>query len=119
MGSSRRSSSACDGRLRRGRRPHAAMMRPTLAIAEETLRGVFGFDKFRPGQAEVIERVLSGTDTLGLMPNGAGKSLCYQLPALLLDGCVVVISPLIALMKDQIDGMPPELASAARAVNSA
>jgi ATP-dependent DNA helicase RecQ len=71
----------------------------------ETLRERFGFDEFRPGQEDIIGAILSGRDTLAVMPTGAGKSLIYQLPSLLLDGLTVVVSPLIALMKDQIDKM--------------
>jgi len=68
-----------------------------------TLRETFGFDKLRPGQAEVIRSVLEGNNTLAIMPTGAGKSLCYQLPSLHLPGTTVVVSPLISLMKDQVD----------------
>ena len=67
------------------------------------LREKFGFESFQPGQEEVVTRVLDGTDTLAILATGAGKSLTYQLPALLLEGTTVVVSPLIALMKDQID----------------
>ncbi len=63
----------------------------------------FGFDRFQPGQEEIITRVLAGQDTLAILATGAGKSLCYQLPALILTGTTLVVSPLIALMKDQID----------------
>ena len=74
------------------------MQQPPLSI----LRSVFGFSAFRGVQEQVIERVLAGKDTLAIMPTGAGKSLCYQLPALMNSGCCVVISPLIALMHDQL-----------------
>ena len=63
----------------------------------------FGFESFRPGQQQVVEALLAGRSALAVFPTGAGKSLCYQLPALLLDGMTIVVSPLIALMKDQID----------------
>ena len=66
---------------------------------------VFGFHEFRPGQEEIVEAVFSGEDVLAVMPTGAGKSICYQLPALVLTGTCLVISPLIALMKDQVDSM--------------
>jgi ATP-dependent DNA helicase RecQ len=66
-----------------------------------TLREVFGLEKLRPAQREVIAQILAGEDVLALMPTGAGKSLCYQLPALHLEGMTVVVSPLISLMKDQ------------------
>src|SRR5215216_3539793 len=66
------------------------------------LKSTFGFDHFRGVQEQVVERVLAGQHTLAVMPTGAGKSLCYQLPALLREGTALVISPLIALMHDQI-----------------
>ncbi len=69
----------------------------------ETLRRTFGFDTFRPLQAEVVSALLAGRDAFVLLPTGGGKSLCYQLPALLTEGVAVVVSPLIALMKDQVD----------------
>src|SRR5436305_11774502 len=73
------------------------------ADLERTLRDRFGLERFRPGQREVIAEVLNRRDVLCVMPTGGGKSLCYQLPALLLDGLTLVVSPLIALMKDQVD----------------
>ena len=72
---------------------------------ERTLRERFGLERFRPGQREVIEQVLGGRDVLCVMPTGGGKSLCYQLPAVVLPGVTLVVSPLIALMKDQVDAL--------------
>jgi ATP-dependent DNA helicase RecQ len=77
----------------------------TLRRVRTLLRDTFGLSRLRPGQSAVIERVLAGRSTLAIMPTGAGKSLCYQLPALLLEGRTVVISPLIALMKDQCESL--------------
>src|SRR3954454_21556302 len=73
-----------------------------LAAAQAMLRTTFGFEAFRPGQAAIIERILAGADVFTVMPTGSGKSLCYQLPALLRDGLTVVVSPLIALMRNQV-----------------
>ena len=73
-----------------------------MAHQETLLRDVFGFSKFRPGQKEIVEAVAGGDNVLAIMPTGGGKSLCFQLPALLRDGLTVVISPLIALMRDQV-----------------
>ena len=67
------------------------------------LRELFGFDGFRPGQEAVVRAALEGVDTLAIMPTGAGKSLCYQVPAMLMPGMTVIVSPLIALMRDQFD----------------
>ena len=78
---------------------------PTLETARGLLGERFGLSEFRPGQAEVIEALLAGRSALAVFPTGSGKSLCYQLPALLLEGVTVVVSPLIALMKDQIDAL--------------
>jgi ATP-dependent DNA helicase RecQ len=66
------------------------------------LKDVFGYDEFRPGQAAAIEALLAGRHVLSVMPTGAGKSLCYQVPALVLGGLTVVVSPLVALMQDQV-----------------
>ena len=69
------------------------------------LQEKFGYQRFRPGQAELIRRVLAQENVLGIMPTGGGKSICYQLPALLFPGVTLVVSPLIALMKDQVDAL--------------
>jgi ATP-dependent DNA helicase RecQ len=88
-----------------------------MARARRVLQRVFGLDEFRPGQDEVIRAVLEGRNTLAIMPTGAGKSLCYQLPAILLPGTTVVVSPLISLMKDQVERLD-QLGVEARQVNS-
>jgi ATP-dependent DNA helicase RecQ len=84
---------------------------------DRALRDTFGYDSFRPGQRQIIEAVLAGRDCIAVMPTGAGKSLTFQLPARLLDGTVLVISPLISLMKDQVDQLT-ELGFRATAINS-
>src|SRR5436190_24393815 len=81
---------------------------------EGVLRDRFRLPSFRPGQREVIEALLTGGAALAVFPTGAGKSLCYQLPALMIDGVTVVVSPLIALMKDQIDLLARQGVDAAR-----
>jgi ATP-dependent DNA helicase RecQ len=91
---------------------HAAGTPPNST--EQILRDVFGFDRFREGQQAVVDRLIDGKSVLAIFPTGAGKSLCYQLPALMLDGVTVVISPLIALMKDQIDFLISKGVAAAR-----
>jgi ATP-dependent DNA helicase RecQ len=73
--------------------------------AREALQKYFGFNDFLEGQDEVIESVLAAKNAVVVMPTGGGKSLCYQLPALMLDGITLVVSPLIALMKDQVDAL--------------
>ena len=71
----------------------------------EALQQYFGHAAFRDGQEEVVDAILQGRDVLGIMPTGAGKSVCYQLSAMLLSGLTIVISPLISLMKDQVDSL--------------
>jgi ATP-dependent DNA helicase RecQ len=85
-----------------GQRTSMAMVQPAGRTLKRTLRETFGIAHLRPGQHEVIENVLHGRDVLAIMPAGAGKSLCYQLPALNLPGMTVVVSPLISLMRDQV-----------------
>ena len=85
--------------------------------AEEILQRYFGYKAFRGFQKSVIETVLQGRDALVLMPTGGGKSICYQVPALMKDGVAVIVSPLIALMKDQVD-MLKDVGIAAAALNS-
>src|SRR2546426_12751966 len=78
---------------------------PVAMSVEDALRDVFGLAGFRPGQRAVVDSVLAGRHTVAVMPTGAGKSLCYQLPAVVAGGTALVVSPLIALMKDQVDAL--------------
>ena len=83
-------------------------------ILHARLKENFGFEKFRPNQENIINTILSGQDTLAIMPTGGGKSICFQLPALIFPGITIVISPLIALMKDQVDNLKAKGIKAAR-----
>ncbi|WP_206857888.1 DNA helicase RecQ [Candidatus Enterococcus mangumiae] len=84
---------------------------------EQLLKKYFGYELFRPGQKEIIEKIMNQEDVLGIMPTGSGKSICYQLPALALEGLTIVVSPLISLMKDQVDAAN-QLGIAATFINS-
>ena len=81
------------------------MQNPTLQNARDLLKSAFGYEAFRPGQEAAVSAILSGRDTVVVLPTGGGKSLCFQVPALLMPGLTVVVSPLISLMKDQVDAL--------------
>src|SRR5438270_619121 len=98
--------------------PLAPATRAGETALDRALLRHFGHTAFRPGQREVVSALLAGRDVLGALPNGAGKSLCYQLPAILLPRLTIVISPLVALMKDQLDGLPPGLRERAMILDS-
>ena len=99
-----------DGRLR----PYTRSVSELLPA----LQRLFGFAEFRPGQERVVRAAVDGRNTLALMPTGSGKSLTYQLAAMLRPQPTLVLSPLIALMKDQVDKLPPEIAAVSTFVNS-
>ena len=104
----------CGTQILRAKRPTSkSMQRP-----KTLLRDIFGFNEFRPGQSEIIDAVVDKQNVLAIMPTGGGKSLCFQLPALMGDGLTVVISPLIALMRDQVRGLQAA-GVAAEAITSA
>src|SRR3954452_513202 len=98
------------------KKSNSAPVADTVSPSElrRAAREHFGIERFRPGQRELIDAVLAGRDALGILPTGAGKSLCYQLPALFLKGIVVVVSPLIALMQDQEQRLAAAAIEAAR-----
>src|SRR5262249_26295025 len=104
--------------LRHRPRLHCTLLVPALeqvmADPQQVLRDTFGFADYRPGQKEVIDHLLAGRSAAAFFPTGGGKSLCYQLPALMLPGLAVVVSPLIALMKEQVDRLQAKGVAAER-----
>ncbi len=81
------------------------MNNKNMQLAKELLKKHFGYENFRQGQEDIISHILNKEDCLGIMPTGAGKSICYQIPAMIFDGVTIVVSPLISLMKDQVDNL--------------
>ena len=100
--------------------PLGTIERSAIPVPEllHTLHTTFGYPEFRPLQRDIIETSLAGRDVFALLPTGGGKSLCFQIPALHRTGLTIVVSPLIALMKDQVDQLPAEIAATATFVNS-
>ena len=90
---------------RSGNKPHEYKNLSMTKTPKEILKNVFGFDSFKTLQGEIIDHAIAGGDALILMPTGGGKSLCYQIPALCREGVGVVVSPLIALMRDQVEAL--------------
>jgi RecQ family ATP-dependent DNA helicase len=99
-------------------RPAAPSPTPNTQPLNSHLRELFGYEQFRPGQEEVVRHVLAGRSVLAIMPTGQGKSLCFQLPAMLLPRATVVVSPLIALMQDQLEGLPERVRARTTVLNS-
>ena len=89
-----------------------------MSTLEKVLQDSFGYTSFRVGQKEAIESVLKNKDTLVMLPTGTGKSLCYQLPAYILDGVTLVVSPLLSLMQDQVEGLRVRGENKVAALNS-
>src|ERR1700733_249106 len=107
-----------DACIRSGRRRAMSAAEMLLEKARAELSRAFGFPSFRPGQEEILRAVFGGEDVLAVMPTGSGKSLCFQLPPLAREGLTLVVSPLIALMRDQVAQLR-ELGVSAAALNSA
>src|SRR3954449_13580429 len=93
-------------------------MHPAPKDLHAALRDHFGFAAFRRGQEEAVAAAVAGRDVLVVMPTGAGKSLCYQLPALVRDDLTIVVSPLVSLMQDQVDALERRVPGAAAVINS-
>jgi DEAD/DEAH box helicase len=109
------SSTFPDERMKQGILPmNTESIPPSRTVLDRQLREIFGHERFLPGQLEVMEHLMAGRSAVAVFPTGGGKSMCYQLPATLLSGLTLVISPLLALMKDQIDALAARRVPAAR-----